>query len=325
LLVKPFYGCDHAVLNNLNITSNDCSKSFDVFILLDITTDIEQNEFDLALLEITNFIRKANIGSESTRLGLFIFSDSIKSVISINSNESKQEMINRIETIEQSGNFKNMKKAIHKTKLMIRINGNREENSLVHRVVIFLTNGLGINLQLIQKELNTLKNLCQIITVGVGKMINKKILKLLASCPDYLISLDKMLEFSHRITCLTCAKLPLNTRVKLQLNKEEKQFLKINIINFNKFNMEILDLNLKTIYGSYVYFYSFSNKFHQNFFDPSFEFYEKNEKLEENFRFLIPHGVHNLFFTIKGVDLVNKFEIEASKYSFRKYYINYFK
>lgn len=324
ILAKCFYGCGHKIFNYSNSGSTGCSKPYDVFIFLDISTDIERNEYDSALLKIANFIEKSDVGSYSIRFSLSIFSHSIHSVISLNSKESKQEMINRVESIEQSGDLKNMKKALQKARSIIE-NEKRDENLLIDRIVIILTNGRGIDLRSLNKELNILKKISKIITVGIGKKINKKILELLASCPDFFTSIDRMQEISRYIACFTCTLLPLNTRVKLNLKKEEKFFLSINIMNLSKSKIEILDVNLTTIYGLYVYFYSFSKKIHLNFFDPSFQLNAINEKLEENFRFMIPHGMHNLYFTIKGLNYINKFEIIALKYSYSKYYNNFFK
>lgn len=297
--------------------TSSCSGAFDLLILLDSGKEIDENEFDTSKLIITEFIKKLNVGEDKVHVGVISYADRVKLVQPLLTTNQTFELIeNRINEIEQLDVSSWTPFALNFAKTVFN-SSDRSSNTLIPKITILFTNGnvKDNEIKLLRKEANSLKNLCHVLTVGIGKNIKKNILKMIASCPNYLINSDRLHSLTTKIVCGSCSNLDMNKKVNLKLNKNEMRYFYIKVVNFERKSF-ILEVHLKKKHGNLYHHHSFTSKHHSPKHMDLLNSRNKNQnQSNENYvlYYNIPYGTAKLYFTLKGVEDKNEFDIIAKK------------
>lgn len=163
-----------------------CDQEVELVFGIDISNDINKNEFDLLKIALTSFVNSSFINPSKFNIGIFTFADRLKLLQNLNENFDKTELISKIIDLELSKKSfpKMLNLALKFTKFLF----DSQEISERIRIGVIITNGeLPLDsLKSLRKEANSLKNACHLAALHVGNNPSV-ILKLLVSKPDYML------------------------------------------------------------------------------------------------------------------------------------------
>lgn len=183
----------------------NCSKATDMFVIIDTSDKIDKNEFDVVKVKISQTIKSLNISGDNLNLALMSYSDKIKLIIPLSKKSTILDfLISKIISLEQDKNGNMLPRTLHYIQSFIlknlKTNGNNK------KLVVLITDG-SFNeneFRLIRKEANLLKNIAELMAIRVGKDVSRSNLKMIVSCPNYLVNFESFPDLAYLVVGNSC-------------------------------------------------------------------------------------------------------------------------
>lgn len=186
MLKKAFY---ILVLANLlpKFYFKNCDLNVELVFAIDVSEEINKNEFDLIKIGLQSFINSTFIDLSKFKIGIFTFADRLKLLKNFDEDFDKNEIISKLIDLELS--TKKFPKLLNLALKFAKFLFDSQETSDRIRISVMITDG-DLPLQVvrgIRKEANSLKNACHLVALNIGNSPSM-VLKLLVSKPDYLLN-----------------------------------------------------------------------------------------------------------------------------------------
>jgi hypothetical protein len=204
------FSCEGNVNNNNLLTL--CSITADVLLTIDTSNKISHNEFDNIKSKLIEFIDNLDIDINKIKIGILTFGDKIKQLHHMTSNKFEKQLIkNKINDLEQTKDAGLTTKTLNFAKLIFQMSqSQRSFLNKIPKIVILVSTGFfnENEIILIRREVNQLKMVSKLITVdALGNGLVNRNLRMIASCPNYYVRFDSLLNLLKSISAQNCASL----------------------------------------------------------------------------------------------------------------------
>lgn len=192
---------------NVNNLLNLCSSTAELLLIIDTSNKLSHNEFDNMKFKLIEFIDSLEIDLNKFNIGILTFSDKIKQLHHMTSNKFEKQLIkNKINDLEQSKDAGLTTKTLNFAKLIFQMS-QRSFSNQIPKIVILVSTGFYNDNEIIsiRREVNQLKMISQLVTVDVlGNGLVNRNLKMIASCPNYYVRFDGLLNLLKSLSAQNC-------------------------------------------------------------------------------------------------------------------------
>lgn len=199
------------------IPFSECGrKPAEIFFIIDSSGSITGKDFNKEISFVQSVIKLFDIGKNKTRIGLVSFSHETYMELPLNNNLTKQQILDKLDTIFQAGGGTNTAMALR----MVRQQG--FDSSVVRpeaaKIAIVLTDGLSADDDMTEREAKLIHELgVTVFAIGIGSGVDKIEIQNIASDPnerhafqvDDFSSLETIKDL---LAIKTCAVKPNNLR-----------------------------------------------------------------------------------------------------------------
>ena len=143
----------------------------DVIFVLDSSDSVKNNDFQMYISFLSNFVTHAKIGPQNIQIGLLLYATESKSLLHLNDLYDKEQLKQRIKGIKRIHGFTNTDKALQDviTGGFTPKNGGRSKKA--DQIVIVITDGESMKPKDTKIAADTLKTMnVEIFAVGVGNV-----------------------------------------------------------------------------------------------------------------------------------------------------------
>ena len=336
-----------------------CTNALDLVILMDSSGSIGQSDFEKEKKFVYDLVSNLDVGFNETRIGIMTFSDTTEIITDFSKTTNKSDILNRISKIKyihpKSTNTANALIKANK-EILVERKGMRPLEEGVPKIVLVITDGVSDDTVETLKQAKKIKERgISMISIGIGKEVNMKELKELATIPNnqYLVeNFDSVLKIINSISTKTCkqpAQAGIEIPISSRVDKDSFKYFELSLTNQtsgfkNSFTMpKNFTIELKQLNGSAELFYSFDEKYPKSKEDYISNFENLNateKKWTEKFKlnkksnkkvskfYNVNSALSNLsktlYISVKGFDYRNEFQIfvhdkmlnsDVSKYS----------
>ena len=176
----------------------------DLFFVLDGSGSIGSSNFDQVRQFEYDFVNKMEIGPNDNQIGTIVFSGEAQMQFSLNTYQSKSDLLSAIQTIAYPGGSTNTPDGLCKLVRygFIEQNGARPTSAAIFRVAIVMTDGrsnkdsqeCGWNTIQAAEAVHNLKPSVLVYAIGVTSSVNDQELQAIASSTSDITYLDSFNE-----------------------------------------------------------------------------------------------------------------------------------
>ncbi|ESN96267.1 hypothetical protein HELRODRAFT_189175 [Helobdella robusta] len=192
------------VKRTCKLPPSSCSSLLDLIFILDTSGSIFLNDYNKEKLFIIDLIRKMDVELGFTKIGFMTFDTQPNEIFSLRTSSNTQDLINLVQSAPYTGGVTNTNLALK----FLRETAFSEERGArrgVAKVALLMTDGAANNFTAATQEAVLTRNAgIDIISLGIGSMINKNELQTMSSYPS-----EKNTIFVEYYDLLTTASDPL--------------------------------------------------------------------------------------------------------------------
>jgi uncharacterized protein YegL len=245
-----------------------CSQELkmDLGFILDASGSVGLKNFQLQLNFTKDLLRRVNVGSNKTHVGIINYSDSPQTLTWLNTDYTLERKLQRIDQAIYYSRGTDTALALRQADTLFSYErGRRLSDEGVTPVIFVITDGASNDQAATIRAANVLKQKnIVLVSVGVGNGPNLTELHAICSPPvtenyfaisDYNALEQKLNQFTSK-SCSEPTLAPSNTTVTIEISKDKYKFLKVEIVTIgNKILITVTLFN-----GNVKLFYSFTNR-----------------------------------------------------------------